>query len=88
MEICKNLCAYLPRRATANYRQRERQSELIQLLMRESPALPGAQALLAEFKRISFTHAPSFERRFGQDDPEGVSDAPYGDLHTRYYYVL
>ncbi|MGH8133423.1 MAG: hypothetical protein ACRETP_09380 [Steroidobacteraceae bacterium] len=43
--------------------------------MGETPALPRAQVVLAEFQRISFTHTPRLERRSGQNDPKGISDA-------------
>lgn len=63
-------------------------SELIQLLMRVSPAPQRAQAVLAEFQRVPFPHTPGVEGRSGQDDPQRVSDTSQRNLHAQNYYAL
>jgi hypothetical protein len=81
VEIRQDLRSYLGRRELPNNRQRHFESELIELFVSEATTSGRTQALRAEHQLIALAHSPRFERRFRQNDPEGIPDASQRNFH-------
>jgi len=88
VEIRQDLRSHLDRRELPNDRQCHFESELIELFVSKATTLGGTQALFTEFQLVSLAHSPRFERRFRQNDPEGIPDASQRHFHSLNYNSL